>query len=61
MMNITKVGIRVRDNRYDASIANDTASASGTKRNFATPVRKNMGTNTMQILSVDTNAGTATC
>ena len=30
-------------------MANTTASASGTKRNFATPVRKNMGTNTMQI------------
>ena len=27
----------------------------------ATPVRKNMGTNTMQIASVETNAGTAIC
>ena len=26
-----------------------TASASGTNRNFATPVRKNIGTNTMQM------------
>ena len=42
-------------------MANTTASASGTKRNFAAPVRKNMGTNTMQIQIVETNAGTAIC
>ena len=29
--------------------------------NVATPVRKNMGTNTMQMHSVETNAGTAIC
>ena len=42
-------------------MAKTTASASGTKRNFATPVRKNMGTNTMQMHSVETSAGTAIC
>src|ERR1700674_4278870 len=42
-------------------MAKTTASASGTKRNLATPVRKNMGTNTMQIESVETRAGTAIC
>ena len=34
---------------------------SGTKRYLATPERKNIGTNTMQIESVDTSAGTAIC
>ena len=42
-------------------MAKMTASASGTNRNFATPVRKNIGTNTMQMQSVETNAGTAIC
>ncbi len=42
-------------------MANTTASASGTNRNFATPVRKNIGTNTMQMQSVETKAGTAIC
>ena len=55
------VGTSVRDSKYDASIAKTTASASGTNRYRATPVRKNMGTNTMQIESVETNAGTAIC
>ncbi len=40
-------------------MAKTTASARGTKRYRATPLRKNIGTNTMQILSVETNAGTA--
>ncbi len=38
-----------------------TASASGTNRKRATPLRKNMGTKTMQMQSVETNAGTAIC
>ena len=42
-------------------MANTTASASGTNRNLATPVRKNIGTNTMQIHNVETSAGTAIC
>ena len=51
----------VRESRYDASMAKTTASASGTKRYFATPVRKNIGTKTMQMESVETNAGIAIC
>ncbi len=55
------VGTRVRESMYDASIANTTASASGTNRNFDTPERKNIGRNTMQMHSVETSAGTAIC
>ena len=40
-------------------MAKITASASGTKRKRVTPLRKNMGTNTMQMHNVDTKAGTA--
>ena len=39
------------------TIANITASAMGTNRKRATPSRKNIGTNTMQMHSSDTNAG----
>ncbi len=42
-------------------MAKHTASASGTNKYRATPERKNIGTNTMQIESVETNAGTAIC
>ncbi len=42
-------------------IANITASAIGTNRKRATPVRKNIGTNTMQMHSSDTNAGVTIC
>ena len=52
------VGTNVRDRMYEAIIASTTASAIGTKRNLATPDRKNIGTNTMQMQSVDTKAGT---
>ena len=38
-------------------MANTTASASGTNRKPATPGRKNIGTNTMQMQSKLTNAG----
>ncbi len=55
------VGTSVRDRRYEASMAKTTASANGTNRNLATPVRKNMGTKTMQMHSVETKAGTAIC
>src|SRR5262249_46339844 len=55
------VGTSVRDSRYDAIIAKTTASASGTNKYFATPVRKNIGTNTMQIDNVDTKAGMEIC
>ncbi len=57
-ISITSVGTRVRDRRYAAIIANTTASAIGTNRNLATPERKNIGTNTMQMHRVETNAGT---
>jgi len=40
-------------------MANTTASARGANRNRATPDRKNIGTNTMQMHRVDTKAGTA--
>src|SRR5438093_13757368 len=56
---MTRVGTRVRDSAYEASTANTTASASGANRYRATPVRKNIGTKTMQMQSVDTIAGNA--
>ena len=43
------------------TIAAITASAIGTKRNRATPVRKNIGTNTMQMHSSETKAGVTIC
>ena len=42
-------------------MANTTASAIGTNRKPATPVRKNIGTNTMQMQSSDTKAGVTIC
>src|SRR3954471_7467625 len=45
----------------DHTIAAMTASAIGTKRNRATPLRKNIGTKTMQMQSSDTNAGVTIC
>ena len=55
----TKVSAMV--SRYEASIANTTASAKGINKYRATPVRKNIGRNTMQMHKVETNAGTAIC
>ena len=49
----------MRDNRYEVSIANTTASASGVKRKRATPVSNTTGKNTMQIESVPMNVGVA--
>src|ERR1700675_3682137 len=40
-------------------MANTTASASGANKYRATPVRNNIGTNTMQMHNVDTSAGRA--
>ena len=40
-------------------MANTTASASGTNRKRAMPASMNIGTNTMQMASVETKAGTA--
>ncbi len=45
----------------EQAIADMTASAIGTNRNRATPVRKNIGTNTMQMQSSETNAGVTIC
>ena len=42
-------------------MAKTTAMASGVKRNLAVPVRSRTDTNTMQMESVETNAGTAIC
>ena len=58
---LTSVGTRVREIRYEASIAKITAIASGRNSEPAAPVRKKTGTNTMQIESVDTKVGIAIC
>src|SRR6266508_2266508 len=42
-------------------MAKMTAVASGWNKYLAVPLKKKIGTNTMQILSVETNAGTAIC
>src|SRR5439155_1767308 len=49
----------VRDRRYEASTANTTAIASGRNSAAAGPLRKNMGTNTIEMEIVETNAGVA--
>ena len=51
----------MRESRYDASIANTTAMASGVNRYFAGPTRNTTGTKTMQIDRVETKAGVAIC
>src|ERR1700760_2106544 len=53
------VGTTVRERRQEANMANTTAPASGTKRYFAVPERKKIGTKTIQIQRVETKAGTA--
>jgi len=55
------VGTMVRERKYEASMANTTASASGTNRYRATPDSEEHRRNTMQIESVETNAGVAIC
>src|SRR5580700_12340922 len=55
------VGTMVRERKYEANMANTTASARGTKRYRATPDNKNIGANTMQIDNVETKAGVAIC
>src|SRR5205807_7993325 len=55
------VGTRVRDRKYDASMAKTTAKASGVNRYAAGPVRYTTGTKTTQMDRVDTNAGVAIC
>ncbi len=55
------VGTSVRDSRNENTIANITLSAIGTNRKRATPFRKNIGMNTMQMQSKDTKAGMTIC
>ena len=55
------VGTSVRDRMNDQIMANITASAIGTNKKRATPVRKNIGTNTMQMQSSETKAGVTIC
>ena len=55
------VGTSVRDRMNDQTMADITASAIGTNKKRGTPVRKNIGTNTMQMQSSETNAGTTIC
>ena len=56
---MASVGTSVRDSMYEASMANTTASARGTNRKRDTPVSRNIGTNTTQMHSVETSAGSA--
>ena len=58
---LAMVGTIVRERRYEASMANTTASARGKNRYRATPDSRNIGANTMQMESVETNAGVAIC
>src|SRR5882762_1441733 len=51
----------VRDRTYEASTANTTAIASGRNSAAAGPLRKNMGTNTIEMEIVETKAGVAIC
>ncbi len=53
------MGTSVRDRKYEVSIAKTTAIASGTKSDLAAPVMNATGTKTMQMQSVETNAGVA--
>src|SRR5271163_1269760 len=55
------VGTMVRERKYEANMANTTASARGTNEYRATQESRNIGANTMQIESVATKAGVAIC
>src|SRR5579872_4937340 len=50
-MYLAIVGTSVRERMNDQTMADITASASGTNRKRGTPVKKNIGTNTMQMQS----------
>src|SRR4029077_1651094 len=54
-----RVGTRVRESTYDASIANTTARAMGVKRYREAPDSKTTGKKTIQMAKVATIAGTA--
>src|SRR2546422_11736899 len=51
----------VRDRTYEASTANTTAIASGRNSAAAGPLKKNIGTNTIEMEIVETKAGVAIC
>ena len=53
------VGTKVRERKYEVSIAKTTAIARGTKSERAAPAMSVTGTKTMQMQSVDTRVGTA--
>ena len=55
------VGTNVRDRMKEQIIADITASAIGTNRKRATPGKKNIGTNTMQMHNSETKAGVTIC
>src|ERR1700756_3205410 len=54
-----RVGTRERDNKNEANMANMTASAKGLNRYLGIPDKPKIGTNTIQIQSVETSAGNA--
>ena len=54
-----RMGTRVRDSRYEASMANTTAMACGVNRYFGASVRKKTETNAEQMASVEIKAGLA--
>src|SRR5258708_8059685 len=54
-----RVGTKERDNKNEANMANMTASANGVNRNLGMPDKPKIGTNTIQITSVETRAGNA--
>src|SRR5260370_10378282 len=54
-----RVGTKERDNTNEANMANMTASANGENRNLAIPHKPKIGTNKLQITSVETSPGNA--
>jgi glucose-6-phosphate isomerase len=51
------MGTKVLESRYDATIENPTAMASGTNRLCVAPVMKKAGMNTARMQSIATNRG----
>src|SRR5260370_39512386 len=54
---IDKMGTKVLESKYDASIEKPTAKASGTNRLCAAPVMKKAGVNTARVHSIAMNRG----
>src|SRR5258708_37016319 len=55
---IDKMGTKVLESRYDATIEKPTANASGTNKLWAAPVMKEPGMNTARIQSIAMKRGT---